>query len=94
MCVAYDLSPDLRIVRALPGAYRTVVGRGLRQADGLTMCGVNVIVREAGISAVSHGTVSTTTHADLEWVELPNIVGTPKVFAATIMNYLGLKRSA
>ena len=92
--LGWDLSPETRIVQALRGAYQTVVGRELALAGAHTVCDVNVIVREAGIPAVSHGTGTTTAHADLEWVELDDVVRTTRVFLATIINYLGVERAA
>jgi len=92
--LGWDLSPETRIVQALRGAYHTVVGREMPLAGGLTVCDVNLIVREAGIPAVSHGTGTTTAHADLEWVELDDVVRTTRVFLATIINYLGVERAA
>jgi len=88
--LGYDVSPDAGIVKALQGAYRTVVGNELPLVGSLSVCDVNVIAREGGIPAVAHGTGSTTAHADLEWVDLPNIVRTTKVFIATILEYLGV----
>ena len=87
--LGYDVSPDAGIVRALQGAYQTIVGQELPLVGGLSVCDVNVIVRDAGIPAVAHGTGSTTAHADLEWVDLAGIVRTTRVFIATILNYLG-----
>jgi acetylornithine deacetylase/succinyl-diaminopimelate desuccinylase-like protein len=87
--LGYDVSPDAGIVRALQGAYQSIVGRELPLVGALSVCDVNVIVREAGIPAVAHGTGTTTAHADLEWVELAGIVRATEVFIATILNYLG-----
>lgn len=89
--LGYDVSPDARIVQVLRGAYHTIVGRELPLVGALSVCDVNVIVPEAGIPAVSHGTGSTTSHADLEWVEIANIVRTTKVFLAAIVDYLGVE---
>ncbi|MFH1086370.1 MAG: M20/M25/M40 family metallo-hydrolase [Chloroflexota bacterium] len=89
--LGYDLDPQAGIVRALRQGYQTVVGRELPLVGGLSVCDVNVIVREAGIAAVAHGTGSTTAHADLEWVELEGIVRATRVFLATIVNYLGVR---
>jgi acetylornithine deacetylase/succinyl-diaminopimelate desuccinylase-like protein len=89
--LGYEISPDAGIVKALRAGYRTVVGRELPLAGALSVCDANVIVREAGIPAVAHGTGSTTAHANLEWVELDGIVRTTKVFLATILKYLGVE---
>jgi acetylornithine deacetylase/succinyl-diaminopimelate desuccinylase-like protein len=67
------------------------VGRELPLAGELSVCDVNVIVREAGIPAVAHGTGSSTAHADLEWVDLEGVVRATKVYLATIVNYLGVE---
>lgn len=91
--LGYDVSPDARIVKALQSAYRTIVGNELPLVGSLSVSDVNVIAREAGIPVVAHGTGTTTAHADLEWVDLPNIVRTTKVFIATILEYLGVDES-
>ena len=87
--LGYDVDPQAPIVGALRSAYQGVVGRELPLVGGLSVCDVNIIAREAGIPAVAHGTGSTTAHADLEWVDIPDIVRTTRVFVATILNYLG-----
>jgi acetylornithine deacetylase/succinyl-diaminopimelate desuccinylase-like protein len=89
--LGYDVSPEADIVKALRQGYQTIVGRELPLVGGLSVCDANVIVREAGIPAITHGTGTTTAHADLEWVELADVVRTTKVFLATIVNYLGVE---
>jgi acetylornithine deacetylase len=88
--LGWQVSPQERIVGCLREAYRSVVGRTLPLTGALSVCDVNVIVREAGIPAVAHGTGTTTAHADLEWVAVEDIVRTTRVFIATIAGYLGL----
>jgi acetylornithine deacetylase/succinyl-diaminopimelate desuccinylase-like protein len=92
--LGYQVSPEAGIVQALRNAYHTIVGRELPLEGNLSVSDVNVIAREAGIPVVAHGTGSTTSHADLEWVDLPNIVRTTKVFIATILNYLGVEEGS
>jgi acetylornithine deacetylase/succinyl-diaminopimelate desuccinylase-like protein len=89
--LGYEVPPETPLVRALRQGYRAVVGRELPLVGELSVSDVNVIVREAGIPAVGHGTGSTTAHADLEWVSLADIVRTTKVYLATIVAYLGIK---
>ena len=88
--LGYAVDPKARIVRALRQGYQHVVGRLLPLGGAQSVCDVNLIVREAGIPAVPHGTGSTTAHADLEWVELAGVVRATKVYLATIVNYLGM----
>ena len=57
----------------------------------LSVSDVNIIVREAGVPAVGHGTGSTTAHADLEWVPIENIARTAQVYLATILRYFGME---
>lgn len=90
--LGFEISPDAPIVGALRKGYRQVVRQELPLVGALSVSDVNIIVREAGIPAVAHGTGSTTAHADLEWVDVANIVRTTKVFLATIVNYLGVER--
>jgi len=90
--LGWEMFPDERIVGSLRGAYQSVVGRTLPLSGALSVCDVNVIVREAGIPAVAHGTGTTTAHADLEWVALDNVVRTARVYVATILDYLGIAK--
>ena len=92
--LGYRVDPEADIVKALRSGYETVVGRELPLGGSLSVCDVNVIAREAGIPAVAHGTGTTTAHADLEWVEIDNVVRTTKVFLATIVEYLGVEGDA
>lgn len=88
--LGYAIAEDAPIAQALRAGYAQVVGRALPLEGALSVCDVNVIVREAGIPAVAHGTGSTTSHADVEWVALDDIVRTTRVFLATILAYLGV----
>lgn len=87
--LGFDVSPNARIVGSLRSAYQTITGRELPLVGALSVSDVNVIAREAGIPVVAHGTGSTTGHADLEWVSLPDIVRSTRVYLATIVDYLG-----
>ena len=89
--LGYEVPPETPLVQALRQGYRAVVGCELPLVGELSVSDVNVIVREAGIPAVGHGTGSTTAHADLEWVSLADIVRTTQVYLATIVAYLGIK---
>jgi acetylornithine deacetylase/succinyl-diaminopimelate desuccinylase-like protein len=88
--LGYAVPEDAPIVQALQAGYRSVVGRELPLEGALSVCDVNVIVREAGIPAVAHGTGSTTAHGDLEWVDLDDAARTARVFIAAIVAYLGV----
>lgn len=89
--LGYDVDLEAGIVHSLRAGYQRVVGRELPLGGSLSVCDANVIAREANIPVVTHGTGSTTAHANLEWVEVENIVRTTKVFLATILDYLGLE---
>lgn len=89
--LGFETPAEAGIVQALRRAYQDVVGRELPLTGELSVCDVNVIVREARIPAVAHGTGSSTAHADLEWVELEGIVRAAKIYLATIINYLGVE---
>jgi succinyl-diaminopimelate desuccinylase len=89
--LGFEVPADARIVSTLRAAYRDVVGPDLPLVGELSVCDVNVIVREAGIPAVAHGTGSTTAHADLESVLIADVVRTTKIYLAMIVNYLGVR---
>jgi len=88
--LGYELSPDAPIVRALQAAYRRVCGHDLPICGALSVCDVNVIIREAGIPAVAFGIGSPTAHADVEWVDLEGVARAARVYVATALCYLGL----
>jgi len=88
--LGYAVDPDAPIVGSLRRAYERVVGQALPFAGAQSVCDVNLIVREAGIPAVPHGTGSTTAHADLEWVDLVGVVRATRVYLAAIADYLGI----
>lgn len=88
--LGYDVSPEARIVESLRSAYQRIVGRELPLVGALSVSDVNVIAREGGIPVVGHGTGSTTAHADLEWVDVADIVRSTKVYLAAIVDYLGM----
>lgn len=89
--LGFQVPREADIVRALRAAYRRVVGRELPLVGELSVSDVNILAREAGIPTVAHGTGSSTAHADLEWVDLPNIVRSAKVYLACIVEFLGLR---
>jgi acetylornithine deacetylase/succinyl-diaminopimelate desuccinylase-like protein len=86
--LGYDVDPQAGLVQALRAGYRQIVGRELPLVGGMSVSDVNVIAREAGIPVCGHGTGSTTAHADLEWVNVADIVRSTRVYLATIINYL------
>jgi acetylornithine deacetylase/succinyl-diaminopimelate desuccinylase-like protein len=88
--MGFQVDPQADIVRALQRGYHDVVGHELPVEGELSVSDVNVIAREGHIPVVAHGTGSTTAHADLEWVNLADIVRSTKVYLATIINYLGV----
>lgn len=87
--LGYAIDPQAAIVDALRSAYAHVVGREMPLVGELSVSDVNILVREAGIPTVAHGTGSTTVHGDLEWVELADIVRSTRVILGTILGYLG-----
>ena len=68
-----------------------MVGEALQLVGALSVSDVNVIAREGGIPVVAHGTGSTTAHADVEWVNVSDIVRSTQVYLATIITYLGVQ---
>ncbi|MCE5258387.1 MAG: M20/M25/M40 family metallo-hydrolase [Chloroflexi bacterium] len=89
--LGYEVNPDEQIVSALRSAYQTVVGEALQLVGALSVSDVNVIAREGGIPVVAHGTGSTTAHADVEWVNVSDIVRSTQVYLATVITYLGVQ---
>ncbi|NLV74756.1 MAG: M20 family metallopeptidase [Chloroflexi bacterium] len=88
--LGYQVDANAPIVAALQQGYQQVTGATLPLVGELSVSDVNVIAREAGIPVVAHGTGSTTSHADVEWVNVSDVVTSTKVYLATIAAYLGI----
>jgi len=85
----FSLQVDEPIVRHVRDAYQAATGRELM------IRGINVVGNAAdlaglaGIPAVYHGVNQKTAHSDDEWVGAEDLVRAARVYAATILSYLG-----
>jgi acetylornithine deacetylase/succinyl-diaminopimelate desuccinylase-like protein len=86
----FEIDPGIPIAVALREAYATVYGEPIKLI-GLKICGdSSIFIHEAGIPALLYGPGLTRAHADVEWVELQDVVATTKVFLISALNYLGV----
>lgn len=86
----FRLDPDERIVRCVRDAYRAAAGREL-PVRGIGVVGNAAdLVGLAGIPAIYHGVNQTTAHSDDEYVSADDLLRAARVYAATILEYLGV----
>lgn len=80
---AYRIDPEDRLVVALREAYRDVTGEKLPLA-GIKVVADGAIFHQAGIPTVYHGPMGTGAHADVESIEVPELVRATKVYLALL----------
>lgn len=80
---AYRIDPEDRLVVALREAYRDVTGDEL-PLTGIKVVADGAIFHQAGIPTVYHGPMGTGAHADVESIEVPELVRATKVYLALL----------
>jgi acetylornithine deacetylase len=80
---SYRIDPEHRLVTALRDAYLEVTGREL-PLTGLKIVADGAIFSHAGIPTVYHGPVGTGAHADVESVEVEELVRATRVYLALL----------
>ena len=81
--------PETRVAAALRQAYARVHGCPLPLVGMKYVADSSIFIREAGVPALQYGAGLARAHADLEWVELRDVVDTAKVLLLTAVEYLG-----
>jgi acetylornithine deacetylase/succinyl-diaminopimelate desuccinylase-like protein len=80
---AYEIDPEHELVRALRDAYEEVTGKPLEPV-GVKVVADGAIFHAAGIPTVYHGPVGSGAHADVECVEVTELVRATEVYLALL----------
>jgi acetylornithine deacetylase/succinyl-diaminopimelate desuccinylase-like protein len=81
---SYRIDLDHELVRALRAAYRDVTGSELEPIGTRVVADGAVFQAEGGIPTVYHGPMGTGAHADVEYMEVPELVRATRGYAATL----------
>jgi acetylornithine deacetylase/succinyl-diaminopimelate desuccinylase-like protein len=76
----YGIDPEHDLVRALQAAHEAVTGQTLEPV-GWKVVADGALWSAAGIPTVYHGPVGVGAHADVEYVEVPELVRAASVYA-------------
>jgi acetylornithine deacetylase/succinyl-diaminopimelate desuccinylase-like protein len=80
---AYRIEPEEPLAVALQAAYRDVTGRE-QERIGMKVVADGAIFHQAGIPTVYHGPVGTGAHADVEAIEVAELVRATEVYLALL----------
>jgi acetylornithine deacetylase/succinyl-diaminopimelate desuccinylase-like protein len=84
---AYEIDPEHELVRALRESYEEVTGRPLEPV-GVKVVADGAIFAAAGIPTVYHGPLGSGAHADVEFIEVPELVRATEVYLALLRRLL------
>ena len=84
---SYEIDLDHPLVAALREAHREVTGRAL-EPGGVKVVADGALFAAAGIPAVYHGPVGSGAHADVELVEVDELVRAAEVYVALLRRLL------
>ncbi len=80
---AYRIDPEARLVVSLREAYREVTGKEL-PLTGVKLVADGAIFHAAGIPTVYHGPMGSGAHADVETIEVAELVRATRVYLALL----------
>jgi acetylornithine deacetylase/succinyl-diaminopimelate desuccinylase-like protein len=80
---SYRVDPEERLAVALREAYREVTGTA-QKLTGLKVVADGAIFHQAGIPTVYHGPVGLGAHADVESIDVPELVRATRVYGALL----------
>ena len=80
---SYRIDPESGPARALRGAYHDVTGNEL-PLTGMKVVADGAIFHGAGIPTLYHGPVGSGAHADVESIEIPELVRATEVYLALL----------
>jgi acetylornithine deacetylase/succinyl-diaminopimelate desuccinylase-like protein len=83
----YGIDPQHELVRALQAAHEEVTGSGLEPV-GWKVVADGAVFSAAGIPTVYHGPVGSGAHADVEYVEVPELERAASVYVALLRRLL------
>jgi acetylornithine deacetylase/succinyl-diaminopimelate desuccinylase-like protein len=84
---AYEIDPEHPLLLALQESYREVTGKSLDPV-GLKVVADGALFAAAGIPTVYHGPVGSGAHADVESVEVAELVRAAEVYVALLRRLL------
>jgi len=80
---SYRIDPDEKLAMALREAYREVTGAE-QELIGMKVVADGAMFHQAGIPTVYHGPVGTGAHADVETMDVPELVRATRVYLALL----------
>jgi acetylornithine deacetylase/succinyl-diaminopimelate desuccinylase-like protein len=80
---SYRIDPEEKLAVALREAYLEVTGTG-QQLIGMKVVADGAIFHQAGIPTVYHGPVGTGAHADVETMDVPELIRATRVYLALL----------
>jgi acetylornithine deacetylase/succinyl-diaminopimelate desuccinylase-like protein len=80
---SYRIDPEERLARALREAYAEVTGEELR-LTGMKVVADGAVFHQAGIPTVYHGPMGTGAHADVESIDVAELVRATRVYLALL----------
>jgi acetylornithine deacetylase/succinyl-diaminopimelate desuccinylase-like protein len=80
---AYEIDPEHELVRALQASYTEVTGKPLEPV-GVKVVADGAVFHAAGIPTVYHGPVGSGAHADVEYVEVSELVRATEVYLSLL----------
>jgi len=83
----YGIDPEHELVRALRAAHEDVTGRTLEPV-GWKVVADGAVWSAAGIPTVYHGPVGSGAHADVEYIEVPELERAANVYVALLRRLL------
>jgi acetylornithine deacetylase/succinyl-diaminopimelate desuccinylase-like protein len=83
----YGIDPNHELVHALRAAHEEVTGVSLEPV-GWKVVADGAVWSAAGIPTVYHGPVGSGAHADVEYIEVPELVRAAKVYVALLERLL------
>jgi acetylornithine deacetylase/succinyl-diaminopimelate desuccinylase-like protein len=79
----YGIDPEHELVRALQAAHEEVTGRPLEPV-GWKVVADGAVFSAAGIPTVYHGPVGSGAHADVEYIEVPELERAANVYVSLL----------
>jgi len=83
----YGIDPEHELVRALQASHEEVTGQSLEPV-GWKVVADGAVFSAAGIPTVYHGPVGSGAHADVEYVEVPELERAANVYVALLQRLL------
>jgi acetylornithine deacetylase/succinyl-diaminopimelate desuccinylase-like protein len=80
---SYRIDPEERLARALREAYAEVTGEELR-LTGMKVVADGAVFHQAGIPTVYHGPMGAGAHADVESIDVAELVRATRVYLALL----------